>query len=272
MSTEVATIDAAEQQRLAEMMGAKKEQSGGVPLLKINIRHEDSDDRPIPAGSFYLTDQDEAVYAKEVKIRPLGQHYQYVEYDPDLEQVVNKTVINRSFREEFLDIKGTTKCGMTKSKSKMDEGEAKRFKNVTCFRQLRVLVSYTGKTAEGEEVTVENQPALMLLKGSNFMPFDEEVMKRMPKDREIWDFWMDVSLSKHKNGSVTYFVAHFEPDFANPAPLDGDTVDTIKHFASMIESENRRIIDQHNEAVRARVSSDTLIGDVAGDSLEDDVA
>jgi len=47
MSTEIATIDPAEQQRLAEMMGAKKEQSGGVPLLKINLQHEDSQDRSI---------------------------------------------------------------------------------------------------------------------------------------------------------------------------------------------------------------------------------
>jgi hypothetical protein len=270
MSTEVAVIDPAEQQRLAEMMGAKKEQSGGVPLLKINLQHEDSQDRPIPAGTLYLTDQDTPVYAKTVKIRVLGHHYQYSEYDPDQEQVVNKTTINSSFREEFLDIKGTTKCGMTKSKSKMGEGEAKRFKNVTCFRQLRVLVTYTGKTADEEEVTVENQPAMMLLKGSNFMPFDEEVMKRMPKGKEIWDFWIDVSLSKHKNGSVTYYVAHFSADFANPAPLDKDTVDTIKHFASLIKSENRRIVEKHNEAIRERTQAAALMDD--SDDLEADVA
>jgi hypothetical protein len=270
MSTEIATIDPAEQQRLAEMMGAKKEQSGGVPLLKINLQHEDSQDRSIPAGSFFLTDQDTAAYAKTVKIRVLGQHYQYSEYDPDQEKVVNKTTINSSFRQEFLDIKGTTKCGMTKAKSKMDEGEAKRFKNVTCFRQLRVLVSYTGTTAGGEEVSIENQPAMMLLKGSNFMPFEEEVMKRMPKGNEIWDYWIDVSLSKHKNGSVTYYVAHFDADFSNSVSLDKDTIETIQHFGSLIEGENKRIVAKHNEAIRERTQGAALLEE--GDDLEADVA
>jgi len=267
MSTEVAVIDAAEQQRLAEMMGAKKQQTGGVPQLKINLHHEDADDRPIPAGTVFLTDMDKTVYAKTARIRVLGHHYQYSEYDPEQKKTVNKTVINSTFQQEFLDQNGTTKCGMPKAKSKMDEGEKKRFENVTCFRQLRVLASYTGKTADGEEITVENQPAIMRLKGANFMPFEEEVMSKLPSGRDLWDFGVDLSLEKMKNGSVTYFVIHFTPDFANPLPLDNDTVETLKHFAAMIEGENRKVIEAHNQAIRQRTEAYDL-----GADLEADVA
>jgi len=250
----VAVFDATEEQRLKEAMGMIPEniQSDRLPLLKINTDDENEDGQAIPRATMYLRDVADISYAKDIKIRVLGQHYQYIEYDPDQNKTVCKTLINKSFKQEFLDTRGTSKCGMTKPKSKMEQYEKERFKNVTYFRHLRVLVTYKGVDAEGNSVTVENQPALMLLKGSNFMPFEDEVVKKLPRGASLCDFWIDVSLERMKNGSVTYYVMHYKFDASKVETFDTQTADTFRHFASMVEGENTRILDQHKSAIISR--------------------
>lgn len=263
---DLAVIDPVEQQRLMEMMGVtastgSNQQGDRVPIIKINTDDEDENGNEIPRGTMYLRDHDKIAYAKEIKVRVLGQHYQYIEYDPAVNKTVCKTTINKSFNQDFLDTRGTLKCGMTKAKSKMEEYEKKRFENVTCFRELRGLVSYEGVDAQGNTVTIENQPMIMLLKGSNFMPFEDEVMKKLPSGAAVWDYWFNVSLERRKNGSVVYYVMHFdfEPDAVHP--FDSKTAETVKRFAEMVESENRRIVDQHKKAISDRDSGDYEVED-----------
>jgi hypothetical protein len=268
----VAVFDATEEQRLKEAMGMIPEntQSDRLPLLKINTDDENEDGQEIPRATMYLRDATTVAYAKEIKIRVLGQHYQYIEYDPDQNKTVCKTLINKSFKQTFLDTRGTAKCGMTKPKKHMEQYEKERFKNVTCFRHLRVLVTYKGVDAEGNSVNVENQPALMLLKGSNFMPFEDEVVKKLPRGASLCDFWIDVSLERKKNGSVTYYVMHYAFDASKVEPFDKETADTFRHFASMVEDENARIYEKHKAAISER-SSDAY--EVPADaSLEADFA
>lgn len=267
---DLAVVDPLEQQRLKEMMGMVSDAPAGdrVPMIKINLEDEDEDGNELPRGTMYLRDHTQIVYAKEIKIRVLGQHYQYIEYDPELNKTVCKTTLNKSFRQEFLDTRGTIKCGMTKPKSKMEQYEKERFKNVTCFRQLRVLATYTGVDSKGNSVTIENQPAIMLLKGSNFMPFEDEVQKKLPRGASVWDFWIDVSLERMKKGTVTYYVMHYKFDPSDVQPFDTQTADTVRTFATMVEAENDRILAEHKKAVSERMSGDYVVAD--HDSLEAD--
>lgn len=258
---DLTVIDAAEQQRLKEMMGVTVDSNSGterVPMVKINTDTEDDEGNEIRPGTIYLRDNDPVVYAKEFKLRVLGQHYQYIEYNPELNKTVCKTTINQSLmkKHDFLDTRGTRKCGMTKPKSDMEEYEKKRFQNVTCFRQLRGLVSYEGTDKHGNPKTIENQPAILLLKGSNFMPFEEEVARRLPKGSTFWDFWLNVSLERRKTGSVVYYVMHFDFDPSDVQPFDPKTAETVRAFADMVDRENERIIEAHKEAVSARTSGD----------------
>ena len=249
-------MSAVEQQKLQEMMGLSQGQSDRVPMLKFNTDTENESGQELQAGTFYLKDQDTLAYSKNVKIRVLGHHYQYIEYSPEQKKTVNKTVINKNFGQEFLDEKGTIKCGMTKPKSQMEPYEKERFKNVTCFRQIRGLVTYTGFTAGSsetrQEVVVEDQPMIMLLKGSNFMPFDEEVMKKMPRGAAPWDYWLNCSLERRKNGSVVYYVMHYDFDASSPVQFDSKTADTVRHFASQVEAENNRIRKSHDDSIANR--------------------
>jgi hypothetical protein len=267
---DLTVIDAAEQQRLKEMMGMEtRSQSDRVPMVKINSDFEDDEGNELKPGTIFLRDHEPLAYTKEFKLRVLGQHYQYIEYNPEQNKTVCKTTINKSFGHEFLDTRGTRKCGMTKPKSKMEEYEKKRFENVTCFRQLRGLVSYEGQDKYGNTHVIENQPAILLLKGSNFMPFEEEVVKKMPKGSALWDYWLNVSLERRKNGSVVYYVMHYDFDSSQVQPFDAMTADTVKAFAAMVDRENDRILNAHKEAVAERSSGDYEVAEY--DDLDSDL-
>ena len=269
--TELATMDSAEIKRMQELMGVTSgDGGGGTPLLKINSLDEDDNGKELPKGTFFLN-KSPIAYAKEVTIRVLGVHYQYMEYDPDANKLVNRTIIVPNMQQEMLDEKGTTRCGMPMGKSKMDPDMKERFKNVTAFRQLRGIVSYTGKDADGNEVTYENEPFLMSLKGSNFMPFEDEVMKKLPYGRAVWDYNISVSLERHKNGSVIYYTAKFDPDFREPLPFSQQVAESINEIASQIRSQNAKVRDKHEAAIRERQTNAGVL-DALGDDLEQDVA
>jgi len=267
---DLAVVDPREEQRLKEMMGVVPEEQSNdrVPKVKINLDDEDEAGNELTRGTMYLRDHSEISYAKNIKIRVLGQHYQYIEYDPELNKTVCKTLLQKNFRQEFLDTRGTSKCGMTKPKNSMEQYEKERFKNVTCFRQLRILTSYEGVDASGKTVKIENQPAIMLLKGSNFMPFEDEVVKKLPKGASVWDFWINVTLERKKNGSVTYYVMHYDFDASSVAPFDIQTSETVRTFADMVEKENSKILKAHKTAISARSAGEYPVAEY--DNLEAD--
>lgn len=267
-STELAVVDAAELEQLAALAGADPSANRGprVPQLKINMDDEDADGKPLPRGYLFLTDQDEPVYAKTVRIRPLLQHFQYSEYDSESNKTVCRTIEATSFNEEFYDTRGTVRCGRPGGKAWKDAPEEvkKRYEDVTAFRLLRCLVSYEGETKSGEKRVVENVPAILRLKGASFMPFEDEVVKQLPSGRKIWDFNCDIELERQKNGAVVYYIVHFKPDLNNPLPMDIPTFDTIKHFVSMVEGGNRKVLDDYKSALSKRAGDDAAYDSIGG--------
>jgi len=273
--SEIATIDAAEQRKLNAILGASTDTGGDsdrLPILKVNTKRKNADGKKIPEGEFVVSGPGvEEVYAEEVHIRPLSQTFQWLHFDSEAQKLASKTIIVPNFRTEPIDSKGTVRCGKPASKvlRQLEPSEQKKYTDIKCYRQVRCLVSYEGKTATGKKATIENQPAILMLKGSNFSPFEDEVVKRMPQGRNLYDFWVKITTEEHENGSVVYWVMHFEPDLGNPVPLDKPTMDTMYHIADMIKSENDNIISQHKEALADKSTDDAAL-DAIDVSLEDD--
>ena len=268
----------AEQAKLAAILGASQDAGADrMPVLKVNTKRRDAEGKKIPEGHFVVTGTDEAVYADKVSIRVLSQMFQWMHFDQEAKKLTNKTILIPSFRVEPIDMKGGVRCGKPASKvfRELSKAEQKKYDDITCYRQLRVLVSYTGKTADGAEVTVSNQPAILMLKGSNFSPFEDEVVKRLPKGKNLYDFNITLSTSEHENGSVTYYIIHFEPDLYNPLALDRDTIDTMYHIVDMIEVENRKVREAYDRSLRQSNASDAAmdaIDDLDGDFLDEEAA
>ena len=276
--TEVSVIDPKEVAQVAMLLGAKDTPNSNssnerLPQLKTNSKRKDPQGRKIEEGMFFLTGMDEPVYAKEVTIRVLSQMFQWLHYDQEENKVANKTLLIPNFRQEARDIKGGLRCGKPTSKVLKDlpKSEQAKYKDIKCFRQLRVLVSYTGKDADGNESTIENVPAIMLQKGANFNPFEDEFIKALPRGANLYDYPAKVTAEEMENGSVIYYVMHFEPQVSKALMLDQATFDTMKRFAELIIAENTMIEGAHNKALRQANLQDDAIEAVSSSSLEDDL-
>ena len=274
---DLAVVDQAKVNALAAVLGASQQSSsaGGnsdrLPMLKISS-DEDAQGRETKPGMFYVAGTGEdAVYAKTVKVRPLSQLFQWIQYDPEENKVANKTLMIPDFKQEPRDMKGGLRCGKPVSKvlRELSKEEQNKYKDITCFRQVRALVSYEGTTVDGDKKTIENLPVILMLKGSNFNPFEDEYVKVLPRGKNLYDYWANVSTEKRRNGSVTYFVMHFEPDLSSPAVVDPDTYDTLLHIAEMVKNENTMINNAYQKSVREAQIDDDVLDALEADLSED---
>ena len=269
------TIDADELATLRRSMGVDPTADRGMqlPELKVMLDDEDANGQRLPKGSFYIKGHGtENVYAKEVNIRVMAHHFQYVDFDGEAKKVRNKTILATSFRSDFPDVKGTLRCGRPASKvfKELSDDAKKKYESITCYRILRGIISYEGETQSGEKVKIENVPFIVRLKGSNFMGFDEEFASKLQSGRDLWDYWTTLSLERKKNGSVTYFVFHYAPQFQTPAVFDMPTVETIRAFSAMVSGENDRIMESHRTALTKAYDTDEIYDTISGD-LEGDL-
>lgn len=269
---ELQKIDSAKLAELNAILGLndKPQQSTNrLPELKFSTQRKDAEGNDIRQfeGMLYLKNYEQAVYAKNVKIRVLSQLFQWIDYDPDENKVRNKTLLIPFMSHEARDQRGGIRCGKPTSREMKDWSPDRKaqYKSITLFRQLRCLVSYTGTTVDGKEVTVENVPAIILNKNSSYMNFEDEVVKKL-NGRNYNDVWIDVHGEEHQNGSVTYYTWHYTPDLKNPVPMDDKTFDTMIHFAEMVQKENQAIDASYERALRERSIDDDAI-----DALEDDL-
>jgi hypothetical protein len=267
-TTEIDTVTQAEINELAALTGADPSANMGTRTaeLKINYSTEDADEVQLPLGQLFITQQETPAYAKNVKIRPLAMHYQYTDFDSDSNKMRSQTVKNLSFSEDFLDSIGGVRCGRPDSTTYKDMSDDRRemYKSISCTRHVSCLVSYEGKDSSGNAITVENVPAILRCKGANFMGFDEQLYKKLPKGRKMWDYWAEISLKKEKKGSVTYYVMNYDIDLNNPVALDRPTIDTIRYFADLVEIENGRIYEAHKKALAKKTQDSGTYDSIAG--------
>ena len=275
MTTTLPAVSAEKANDVAVLLGAKEAPAptqSRLPKLKVNSMRKDEQGRKIPEGQFTLQgDGIEPVYAEKVTIRVLSQLFQWLHYDPEENKVANKTLMIPNFRHEARDMKGGLRCGKPTSRvlREASKEEQKKYSDITCFRQLRVIVSYEGETADGTKQTIENQPAILMLKGSNFNPFEDEVVKSLPKGASLYDYPIEVSAEENQNGSVIYYVMHFATDFKKKLVLDDATYETMVVMAEMVKSENDMIEASHQKSLREEQSTDDAI-DALALELEDE--
>lgn len=282
MSTELATINQEEYAALVAASGASAEDlSGGggdyLPQLKVNYTDTDDNGKDVRPGYFMVTGQDPLVYAKNVTIRPLTHNFQWTQWDDVNKKTTNRTRFVKNFKEEPRDENGSIRCGKPVSKILKESPElAKAYSDITLYRSIDVLVSYTGEDADGNTHVVKDLLATMRLKGSNFSPFDTEYIAAMPKGTMLWDYNIVLSTSKHKQDPksiVNYYVIHFDADFANRLPLTVDVFQTIKGLNARIEEFNTVIDKKYYGVINGKAKTEAAIDaiDITPQSpLEDD--
>tara|TARA_B100000767_G_scaffold100794_1_gene96746 strand:- start:232 stop:1086 length:855 start_codon:yes stop_codon:yes gene_type:complete len=273
-------INGSELAELAEILGTEVPKSGGnsaivrVPELKINAKSRNKlTKKSIPEGSFYLTGTDNPVYAEEVTFRPLASHVQYFHWDEvdGKRKLINKSIaVKNPYKDEARDTLGGIACGMPSwdARKEMEYDEAKKWRAMQ-HRVIRGVVSYTGKTEGGEEVTIENEPCIMFHKNSNYGGFYNEFIKKLPQGSQIYNYAAELSSSYNENGSVVWYTFMYMPDLKNELGMTKDIHDTMLVFADAIRAENKYVDERYFNAIKEG-SIDSKAIDALGDSLDAD--
>ena len=233
---------------LSEQLGASSTSKGpNIPELKMNYDGENG-----PMGSFFLkTGQDQVYGTKNVRFRAFSNHMQFQHWGDD-NSLINKSLLVKNENEEARDQLGGFRCNVPTYEQSiaMSSDEKKKFDGRDKFRVVRGLISYTGKTADGREVTIENQPCVFKGKIKNYGPFYHDVIKKMPQGMNLWDFESILSKDTKSNShGKKYYIMHFAPQFGSPIEMDQLTYDSLSAVTSMITYENKEIQKLHIEAL-----------------------
>ena len=280
---DLTTFNPADLADLAKELGATSSArtTQRIPVLRINRLVEDDDGRLLPRGQIFLSG-DTPAYTDKVTFRPLSHHFQYSKYDSVTKKYTCWTRQIADWGDEPRDTKGTLRCGKPDGKTLklLGSEERTKYKDVQLVRLVRGLVSYTGKTIDGQEVTVENQPCILKLSGQNnfqsgekkpYAPFEEQFKNRIPKGFEMFHFEVTLTTKKHKNDAgVMWYTFEYAFDPTQPLTVTQDIYDSIVAVAELVREENKKVDAAYMKAIRGAVDD---LGDyeVLGDDLDDDL-
>tara|TARA_B100000941_G_C28504456_1_gene556390 strand:+ start:867 stop:1703 length:837 start_codon:yes stop_codon:yes gene_type:complete len=254
---------------ISKKLGAAGNKSPSIPTLKINSFGEDADGNQIPLGAFFLNTPEDRVYAKEgVKLRAFSNNIQFQHWENG--KLINKSLLVEKASDEARDQLGGINCGLPsfEVQQAMSPQEREKFNGIDRYRIIRGIVSYTGKTAQGKEVTIEDQPCVLSLKRKNYGPFYHDVINKMRRDTNLWDFESILRAEKRKSPKgASYYVMHFSPQLKNLITWDEKAEESIQYVFGLLQAENARIEESYKNALKANQEEEEYAE--AYDAVED---
>ena len=237
---------------ISAQLGAASTSTGpSIPELKMNY---DGDNGPM--GAFFLKTKQDQVYATEnVRFRAFSNHIQFRHWGDDNKLINKSLLIKNEKHDEARDQLGGLRCNVPTYEESiaMSPEEKKKFEGRDKYRIVRGLINYTGKTTDGREFTIENQPCIFEGKIKNFGPFYHDVIKKLPQGMNLWDFENILSKETMTNSyGKKFYVMHFAPQFGSPIPMDQLTYDSLAHVTNLITSENKDIEKHYRKAIELK--------------------
>jgi hypothetical protein len=271
-------------EELAAFLG----QGGGqqilmLPELKVNKDYEDDEENGVKLtpGTFVIVDSDGVEhYSKKALFRPFMNTFQVTEYDPDEKKFRGKTVQIKDWSEEMVDTLGGIRMGKLKAKEKKeldkDDPRVKADKNKNMYRLIYGTVRMpdaVGRNGKKAPLT-EAIPCVFKRTGTNFMPYDEEYLSIIQKAKKLQpNFETTVTLERHKNGDVVYYVSHFDFNQNETIPFKPEDFELLKKFQETIDFENAEVWKAYNKAVgksQKTAEDDNFVRDFASGDLDGD--
>jgi hypothetical protein len=265
---------------IAKLIG-QEEPSGSATnmfYLKINRDHEDDSGNSLPAGSWSVSLPDKMVYAKEIDFQVFAQRYQYLHYDAEVNEMVNKSTMAKNLypQTEIPDMLGTFRCGSVPASQRenLSAEKAMQQKNIKCFRMLFGKATFLNAVDEtGKKVDdAVDVPILWRARGSNFMPISVPMDALTAQKKPFIFYKLHVSLDKKKNGGLVYYVGKFgtAPKLVDFTPADQDT---LAYFMDYINAENSAVMKQYDDSLRkqGRMVDQEAVTVTSEDVLNDDL-
>ena len=253
-----------------------------IPRLAINRTPEDDDGNQLPVGHFYTYDSSigQNVFGKPVTLRPFISAMQYMHYDADKGEYVNRSIIFKSWKEEAIDVLGGTKCGKIafKDRSSLTPEQLEKQRTIRCYKLVYGLLSFDkGKTANGADHKVENLPVLYRVTGTAFSPVSAALDQLKKRKKLMFNCSFSLDTKRQKKGGNVFYVPEISVNADANLQLSADDMDTLKLFQDSIDAENSEVIDEYNK-VKAKKANGSdavdaeIVEDVSGSSPEEVLA
>ena len=242
-----------------------------IPRLAINRTPEDDDGNQLPVGHFYTYDSNigQNVFGKPITIRPFISAMQYMHYDADKGEYINRSIIFKSWKEEAIDILGGTRCGKIsfKERSNLTPEQQEQQRTIRCYKLVYGLLSFkNGKTAQGKEHSVENLPVLYRVTGTAFSPVSAALDQLKKRKKLMFNSLLNIDTKRQKKGSNVFYVPEISVNADANLQLSDTDMDTLKVFQESIDAENLEVAGLYNSAKTKKVNnSDNVDAEIVKD-------
>ena len=232
-----------------------------IPRLAINRTPEDDDGNQLPVGHFYTYDSKigQNVFGKPVTLRPFISAMQYMHYDAEKGEYINRSIIFKSWKEEAIDILGGTKCGKIpfKERSTLTPEQLEQQRTIRCYKLVYGLLSFKdGKTAQGEPHSMDNLPVLYRVTGTAFTPVTSALDQLKKRKKLMFNCTFSLDTKRQKKGGNVFYVPEIGVNADANLQLSEEDMETLKVFQESIDTENAEIVDLYNKS-RSHQSSDS---------------
>jgi len=252
---ELTNIKGMSDEQIMQAIGQDDGSSSGIniPRLGINRSPEDDDGNQLPVGQFFVYDSNVGrnVFAKPVTFRPFISAMQYMHYDAEKSEYVNRSIIFKSWKEEPIDILGGTKCGKIpfKERASLAPEELERQRTIRCYKLIYGLLSFKdGKTADGKDHVAENLPVLYRVTGTAFAPVTSALDQLKKRKKLMFNCTFSMDTKRQKKGGNVYYTPEINVNADSNLEMSQTDMETISVFQQSIDAENTEVIEAYNKA------------------------
>ena len=247
-----------------------------IPRLSINRTPEDDDGNQLPVGHFstYASNVGQNIFGKPVTLRPFISAMQYMHYDADKSEYVNRSIIFKSWREEAIDMLGGTKCGKIpfKERSTLTPEQLERQRTIRCYKLVYGLLAVKdGKTAQCDPISIENLPVLYRVTGTAFSPVTSALDLLKKRKKLMFNCSFSIGTKRQKKGGNVFYVPEISVDADSNLQLSDTDMETLKVFQESIDAENKEVVESYNSAKLkgANKQHDKIDAEIVEDVSED---
>ena len=259
---EIANIKEMSNEQIMQAIGQDDGSSNGVnvPRLGINRNPEDDDGNKLPVGHLFTYDSSvgQNVFGKPVTFRPFISAMQYMHYDPEKSEYVNRSIIFKNWKEEAIDILGGVKCGKVpfKERPSLTPEQLAEQRTIRCYRLLYGLLSFKGIKANGQEHTIENLPVLWRISGTAFSPVGSALDQINKRKKLMFSCTFSIDSKRQKKGGNVYYVPEISVNADVNLQMSKEDIETLTVFQEVINTENAEVVDLYRTAKKSKYSSD----------------
>ena len=261
MDNEIANINNMSDEQIKQAIGQDDGSSSGIsiPRLGINRSPEDDDGNQLPVGHLFTYDSSvgQNVFGKPVTFRPFISAMQYMHYDPEKGEYVNRSIIFKNWKEEAIDILGGTRCGKVpfKERTSLTPEQLAEQRTIRCYRLLYGILSFKGKKANGEDHEVTNLPVLWRVTGTAFAPVGSALDQVNKRKKLMFTTTFSIDSKRQKKGGNVYYTPEISVNADANLQMSKEDMETLTVFQDILNTAITEIVDLYKAAKKGQPTS-----------------